>query len=355
MLYEFRLSYMIHDHPLLCVLLRFDWTIVDCVSPFLEYIRFGFGHLLLMVYLVVGSWGIKLFLLRRLSVENMKVSFLPCAWIGVQEIFAILKSLVIFCPNFALSTVETYMGSWITLDSHSCTVSEWIVALDLFVFWCLKPTVYFFRIWYIWAGSLWLSFLSLLYSELCLLLWFKHMYFTMFLMFFFKICVDLQWLSFLHALSCCFLLRRFLNETSLSWLALDSCIHSVRWKLVDFVDYSRTNDFVYFFARIEILRWNQVIMLDALWIWWLRFLLTFQLIEGPFEFQVFLLQMWFLFLILLALFELSHDFLHHTMVCLYFDFLLGLDLFDWGLGHALGVSCTIVLWVTWLRECRVWL
>ena len=344
---------MIYVHPLLCVLLRFDWTFVDRVSLFLEHIRFG--HLLLIAYLVVRSWGIKLLLLRRLSVENMKVSFLSCAGIGVQEIFAILKSLIILCPNFTLSTVETYMWSWITLNSHSCTISEWIVAWDLVVHWCLKPTVYFFRIWYIWAGSLRLSFLSLLYSELSLLLWFKHVHLTLFLMFFFKICVDLQRLSFLHALSCFFLLRGFLDKSSLSWLALDSCIHFVRWKLIDFVDYSRTNILLTFFAWIEVLRRNQVISLDALWIWWLCLLLTFQLTESPFEFQVFLLQMRFLFLIFLVLFELSHDFLHHTLVCLYFDFLLWLELFDWGLGHALSVTCTIILWVTWLRECRVWL
>ena len=280
MLYEFRLSGVIYVHLLLCVLLSFDWTVVDRVSLFLENIRFG--HLLLRAYLVMGSWSIKLLLLRRLSVENMKVSFLSSARFSYQEIFAILKPLIIFCPNFTLSTVETYMWSWITLNSHSCTTSEWIVARDLVVYWCLKPTVYFFRIWYIWAGSLRLSFLSLLYSKLGLLLWFKHLHLTLFLLFFFKICVDLQRLSFLHALSSCFLLRRFLNEASLYWLVLDSCIHFVWWNLIDFVDYSRTNLLLTFFAWIKVLRRNQVIMLDALWIWWLCLLLTFQLIESPF-------------------------------------------------------------------------
>ena len=61
----------------------------------------------------------------------------------------------------------------------------------------------------------------------------------------------------------------------------------------------------------------------------------------------------FLFLVILALLELAHNFLHHVLV--------GLDLDRFRLflvrrlSHALGVACAIILRVPWLRECRVWL
>ena len=224
------------NYSILFVLLGFDWAIVDCVSFFLENVRPC--HLMFIISLLVGSRCIELLLLRSMSVQDVHVSFLAGARVCVEKIFAVPEPLIVFGPNLPLSTVETDMRSRIALCRHPCAALEWIMARHLIVHRSLEPATCFFGKRNVWAGGLRLRFLCFDMLQVGLLLGLEHVLLALSLVIFLMVGVDLERLSFIHALCCCFLHWRFLDESSLARESVDSFIYFLRWNLIDLVDES---------------------------------------------------------------------------------------------------------------------
>ena len=221
---------------------------------------------MLIIFSFVGSRCIELLLLRSMSVQHVHVSSLAGARVRVEKIFAVPEPLIVFCPDLPLGTVETDMGSRIALSSHPCAALEWIMARHLVVHGGLEPTTCLFGIRNVWAGGLRLRLLCFGMPQLGLLLRLKHMLLALSFVLSRMVGIDLEWLSFVHALCCCFLDWGFLDETSLAGKSVDSFIYFLGWDLIDLINESRANVFLATLGRVKLLSRQQMIMFVALWV-----------------------------------------------------------------------------------------
>ena len=159
------------------------------------------------------------------------------------------------------------MRSRIALGCHPCAALEWIMAGYLVVHWGLEPaTCCFFRNWNVWAGGFRLCILSFHMLQVSLLLGFEDVLLALSLVLFLRIRICLEWLSFIHALCCCFLHWGFLDETSLARKSVDSFIYFLWWNLINLVNNSWAYVFLTSLGWVELLSWQQMIMFVALWV-----------------------------------------------------------------------------------------
>ena len=156
------------------------------------------------------------------------------------------------------------MGSRIALDRHPCAALEWIMAWHLVVHRGLKPATCLFGYRNIWAGGLRLRFLCFHMLHVGLLLGLEHVLLALSLVLFLRIRICLEWLSFIHALCCCFLHWGFLDETSLARKSVDSFIYFLWWNLINLVNNSWAYVFLTSLGWVELLSRQQMIMLVAL-------------------------------------------------------------------------------------------